>query len=105
MTNSSLTLSPHEAKRPMTDEKTNGASFNITKHDSSSYAITTTTNGMSNYNTSIDSHSTVLVKNVIASMVDLIRGSPESEKKVLCLECHTKIKWVDYFTHTCEVDK
>lgn len=108
LTNASLTLSPRETKRPMTinnDEKANDSFSNFNKHDSSSFAITTTTNGLTNHNTSIDSHSTVLVKNVIKSMVDLIRGSSESEKKVLCLECHTKIKWVDYFTHTCESDK
>jgi hypothetical protein len=81
--------------------------FNNKQDSNSAHAIitTTTNNTPSTSSSSNTFSSSVSVRNVIASMVDLIRGSAEAEKKILCLECHTKVKWVDYFTHMCDSDK
>ena len=114
------TASPHDSKRPNNlmmiqrqelaniGEKANcSSSSQYNKYESNTHAISTTTNGLtaSNFSSSSTLQSTVLVKNVISSMIELIKGSAEAEKKILCLECHTKIKWIDYFTHICESDK
>ncbi len=104
--------SPQESKRLINSLPINAnctsSSLLTNKHDSNSAnaIITTTTNNTPATSSTSNAHtSTVSVRNVIASMIDLIRGSAEAEKKILCLECHTKIKWVDYFTHICESDK
>ena len=103
--------SPQESKRGINSLSMNvnctSSSLLTNKHDSSNaHVITTTTNNAPATSSTSNAHnSTVSVRNVIASMVDLIRGSAEAEKKILCLECHTKIKWVDYFTHICDSDK
>ena len=71
-------------------------------------AISTNSNNLatptSSKPTSTSLPGTVPVKSVIASMLELIKGSVEAEKKILCLECHTKIKWVEYFTHDCQAE-
>lgn len=108
---SGTTSSPQESKRTYNAMLPNNCSssslFNNKQDSNSAHAIitTTTNNTPSTSSSSNTFSSTVSVRNVIASMVDLIRGSAEGEKKILCLECHTKVKWVDYFTHVCDSDK